>query len=348
MLVRQINAFKRILWRMRQQRGHVLALLFSLFVSFLLAETVVRVGSFDWRLINRMLYYQKADYKNHMAVDSPQMIYRLKPGTYDYDKELDGYQVTINSLGFRGPERKVEKSPGEFRIVVVGGSNVYGLGLNNGNSWPDYLEQVLNEFKPGRYQVWNLGVCAYVGSQMAAMAQEAVERYSPDLIIYALSNGGPAPFLWGTEPRSYFSRDWRLWYGLFDPSCLTKGFLPYKVRIQLIRFSRLYRYIQAYLAVKSECNWVINPYHEQRNVERTRKFFAANQGRVEICGFLFPGYKKVSYEVGAYFENTDVPVLTLSAEGKGPEYRNIHPPPYVMKWYAEEIASWLRDQGLLY
>jgi lysophospholipase L1-like esterase len=57
-----------------------------------------------------------------------------------------GKQVSFNSLGYRSPERQVDKSPGTIRILCAGGSTTFDiLSANDSQTWPWQMEQILRE-----------------------------------------------------------------------------------------------------------------------------------------------------------------------------------------------------------
>jgi hypothetical protein len=340
MLRRPRVTLRRFAFSLKRYRLPALALLFGLLVGLASAEVVVRVTNVDWRLINRMVYYQAADRPNQRPDPDPRVLYRLVPGIYDYDD----YVVQVNSLGARGPERRAEKPPGVFRVVCLGGSNVYGLGLSNEQTWPAQLEQELNLRGDRRYEVWNYGMPAHVALQMAAIGREALARLQPDLFIFALSNSGPRPFQYGHPIRGYFARDPGLWRGLFADDCLPGGAVaPYAVRLTAIRHLRSLRYLAAYRNTGVVgCDWISNQEHDHWNTEAAREFFVESQRqRVGVCAFLYPGHEIRPADYHRYFIDTNVPVFFLDAADKAPEFRDIHPPAYVMEWYAYEIARWL-------
>ena len=317
--------------------------------AVVLAEIIVRGFAFDWRLINKMLYYQKADWPSHEADPNPQIIFHLKPGTYDYGERAHGYKVHINAFGARGPERSATKPPGVFRIFCFGGSNVYGSGLNDDKTWPAQLEARLNRDEPGRYEVWNFGTSAYVPMQMVALAKKKAEEFKPDLIIFAVSNGGAPAFLYGASPAPFFNRHPQLWRDLFTPpDCLVgpKEWSP-EFRLALVHWVRLYRLAAAFFAAEKGCTWVFSATHEARNVRMAREFFEWTNGRAKVCVFLYPGTMKKDFDYGPYYRGSNVPTLTLADPGMPPEYYDVHPPAYVMAWYADRLAEFFRQQKLL-
>lgn len=70
-----------------------------------------------------------------------------------YYRDLSG----INIRGYRGPVAGA-KLPGEFRVVVLGGSTVFGFGGKPWESFPAQMEKRLNALDPNhRFRVINLG-----------------------------------------------------------------------------------------------------------------------------------------------------------------------------------------------
>ncbi len=67
-------------------------------------------------------------------------LYRPKPGNYpDY---LAGFR--INTLGFRGPDIG-DKAPGEYRVLALGDSTIFGLYVEEQYAWPSVAERELRD-----------------------------------------------------------------------------------------------------------------------------------------------------------------------------------------------------------
>lgn len=106
----------------------------------------------------------------------------------NYDGWFAGVPARTNSLGFRDTrEYSLTKSPGAFRILVLGDSVTFGHGALYETSYPYLLEQRLREWRPDvKWEVWNLGVPGYNTAQELAYLNEVGERYAPDLVIVGL------------------------------------------------------------------------------------------------------------------------------------------------------------------
>jgi len=319
----------------------------SILIGLLLAEAIIRIFSLDWRYIKKIVYIQDVDVKAHQTDPNPKLFFRLKPGSYDFGH----YKTSINSLGVRGPERSISKPNGVFRIICVGGSNVYGAMLNDDQTWPAQLEAKLNSISPGRFEVWNLGVSGYVGSQMAIVAQEAVDRYDPDLVILALSNRGVPAFLSRAPIEPYFKKDASTWRLIFPKDYLDYiPLIPYRAKIWLIQNIRLFRFsllgVAAITGQELTRSQSIYEECENQNALSVHRFLEKNSGRVRICIFICPTLSKKERYV-EYFKGLNVPVFLLFANNLPKEYENMHPPAYVMTWYADRLSDWLIKNNLL-
>lgn len=102
--------------------------------------------------------------------------------------ELFGYKeensnlckAQLNSDGFR-EEELYSKKDGEYLVIVVGDSVVYGQGLLKNQRFTEKLEKKLNKTRPTR--VLNLGICGTNIYQHYQLAIKYRQRLNPDLTI---------------------------------------------------------------------------------------------------------------------------------------------------------------------
>lgn len=116
-------------------------------------------------------------------------------------KNIYGVDIKINSKGLRDYEYDYSKPAGVLRILVLGDSMTLGWGVHFEDTYPKYLEKMLNAAdKNIRYQVINTGVGNYnLQSEVMFLKREGL-KYSPDMIIlgYFVND---AEIL---QPASYF------------------------------------------------------------------------------------------------------------------------------------------------
>jgi hypothetical protein len=83
-----------------------------------------------------------------------------------------------NSRGWRDDEAPFARRPGVRRIVAVGDSFTFGIGVDHGERYTELLERSLP-----RLEVINLGVNAYgTDQELRALEVEGL-RYGPDLVL---------------------------------------------------------------------------------------------------------------------------------------------------------------------
>jgi hypothetical protein len=115
-----------------------------------------------------------------LAIDGAPRLHRHDPELgwvplADYSSE----GVSTNSRGLRGKtEHAVPKPPGTRRIVVIGDSFTWGLGVRDEETWPAVLGTLLPDA-----QVINLAVTGYGTDQQFLRLQQEGFRYEPDLVI---------------------------------------------------------------------------------------------------------------------------------------------------------------------
>ena len=111
--------------------------------------------------------------------------YNLKTSGDKLIPDQSTESITINSLGFRGDEFSNIKQSDMYRILMVGGSTMFGAGATSDETTiPGYLQQFLNEKDFGfDIEVINSGIQgADTNAELKLIEQKLVE-FSPDLII---------------------------------------------------------------------------------------------------------------------------------------------------------------------
>lgn len=166
-------------------------------VVVLLLEVVARL--FDPLGIS--YYPETARYLDTLIREEP-IGYRNRPGLHG---TFYGQPVTINSIGLR--DREVgAKAPGEFRILVMGDSVPFGIGVRYEDSYPHQLEVLLDERHPSRrFRTLNLGVPSYNTEQELIQLETLGLKLQPDAVTLLFSNNDIEPKLWVFDKR-------RQWY----------------------------------------------------------------------------------------------------------------------------------------
>jgi len=113
---------------------------------------------------------------------------------------------SINSDGFRGPEITQKKPENTYRIIVVGGSAIFGVGVFNNETAPAFLQEMFDkEDLDFKVQVINAGIPGAGSEQETKYVKERLLEFNPDLLLVydgyndfgsAFSERKSNPILW--------------------------------------------------------------------------------------------------------------------------------------------------------
>jgi hypothetical protein len=149
-----------------------LVLVVSLLVSLVIAEGAVRLirpGFPGFRL--------------------PQIEHRPVAGLgFEVVPSQQGYTIgapaRINALGFRGPEVRNGRAPGDLRVLCLGDSMTFGFAVAEEVPFPRQLERLLGELWPRRRpEVINAGVQRYFTYQEVDQLRLRGLALAPDVVV---------------------------------------------------------------------------------------------------------------------------------------------------------------------
>lgn len=114
-----------------------------------------------------------------------------------------GTTVETNALGMRDREVR-QKAPGEYRLMLLGDSVIFSLGVEYEDSIPYRLEQLLNEdVQPGlHYRVLNMGVPSYNTEQELTQLEATGLSLLPDAVALMFVPNDLEKKMWVYEKRS--------------------------------------------------------------------------------------------------------------------------------------------------
>ncbi len=161
--------------KLRNILARIAVLLFCIVLLLIILEGGLRL--WFW---TRGTEHERAMYVyDHATVDArvflgvPFLNYTLNPNDSD-----------INKLGFRGALVPIQKQQGVYRIVALGGSETFGVGLSVNETWPYQLENLLRtQYGYHNVEVVNLGVPAYYSLNSVVNLAIHGLALEPDLVI---------------------------------------------------------------------------------------------------------------------------------------------------------------------
>lgn len=114
-----------------------------------------------------------------VTVFDRELLFRLAPSS-----ELLGFYKT-NADGHRGPDFP-PASEAKFRILAIGDSCTFGLGVHESQTWPVRLESLLDRAFEGvtDFEVLNLGVPGYSSYQNRRQIELEVERLRANGVVW--------------------------------------------------------------------------------------------------------------------------------------------------------------------
>ncbi len=174
----------------RRRAGNVFAALAGLLLALMAAEAATRLL---WD--SAPPAGGRADTLPLMRVPDPGVLYRLVPGSSGI---YSGTQIQVNSLGLRDRDYAIPRPPGIERVLVLGDSMVFGVGVRPEETLPGQLGRFL-----APAEVINAGIFGYNLDQEISMLEEVGPRYRPDVVIscfvhndidnWGLGEGGAVP-----------------------------------------------------------------------------------------------------------------------------------------------------------
>jgi lysophospholipase L1-like esterase len=108
---------------------------------------------------------------------------------------LMGVNVSINSLGLRGPEISLEKKSGEMRVLMLGDSLTFGWGVEESETTTRRLERLLRAKWSEEVTVINSGVGNYNTEMEVTYFKERGLALQPDIVVlnYFINDAEPIP-----------------------------------------------------------------------------------------------------------------------------------------------------------
>ncbi len=98
--------------------------------------------------------------------------------------EAFGKTASFNSMGYRSPERTLERAPGAIRILCAGGSTTFDIAaVDDSSTWTWRLEGLLGSAIGGEPEVWNAGFPGWTSLENLISWVQRDLRLEPDLLI---------------------------------------------------------------------------------------------------------------------------------------------------------------------
>ena len=158
-------------------------------ILFLIVISVVEIIANFWWISQIKCEFQESEiFKNFDLEKRNQMcmeLYDIKTiGNENLpNQNLDS--ININSYGFRGPEITIEKPSSMYRIFLIGGSTIFGMGSTNDNTTiPGYLQKFMSNVETDKtIEVINAGIQKANSKTELLLLENKILKFNPDLVI---------------------------------------------------------------------------------------------------------------------------------------------------------------------
>ena len=121
------------------------------------------------------------DKKNQLCMD----LYQIRTSGDEIIPNQSSNTININSEGFRGPEFSVIKESDHFRIMMLGGSTMFGTGATyDDTTIPGYLQSFFDESQlDSEIEIINAGIQGADSNTELKLIENKLLQFSPDMII---------------------------------------------------------------------------------------------------------------------------------------------------------------------
>lgn len=149
-------------------------------VQLLIVVVLLEIAARIFDPLGISYYPETARFFDTMIREEP-ISYRLRPGL---DGDFHHARYKVNSIGLRGPEIAPAKSIGESRILWLGDSVVFGIGVNYEHTLPAIVERMANDSAQSHsYRVVNMGVPSYNTEQELIQLETVGLNLQPDAVV---------------------------------------------------------------------------------------------------------------------------------------------------------------------
>jgi len=186
-------------WRSRLSRT-LLFVTVQVVIAFLLLELLARFLD----PLGVSYYPETARFFDTMVHEEP-IAYRLRPGL---DADFHHAHYKVNSIGTRGDEVPVPKPENEYRVLWLGDSIVFGIGVEQADTIPAVVERMAARARGDRhFRMVNMGVPSYNTEQELTQFETLGMQLQPDAVVLFFASNDIDKKNWVFDKRASFAAD---------------------------------------------------------------------------------------------------------------------------------------------
>jgi lysophospholipase L1-like esterase len=165
-------------------------------VALGLLEIALRVADYRYEPWARWADAHDEFGERRIYAKHPELLWTLRPSSEIHAPEQGFEHVRSNAHGLRGPELPADRQGDEVRVLCLGDSITFGLGLADGATWPDHCALHLRAAPELAGRPVTVVSAAVPGwSSVQGMRQlDALRELRPDVVVFwfAMNDAKPA------------------------------------------------------------------------------------------------------------------------------------------------------------
>ena len=158
-------------------------------IGLIIILSVIELISNVWWQSEMHCEFEENEIFNEMSEEEKRNMclefYNVRTSGTEIVPNQSSESININSHGFRGPEITVEKQPEIFRIFMLGGSTMFGMGATSDSTTiPGYTQSLFdNALNNNSVQVINAGIQDANTKTESRMIEQRILNFQPNLIV---------------------------------------------------------------------------------------------------------------------------------------------------------------------
>jgi hypothetical protein len=177
---------------------------FGIIYAFFMVFSLLCVGELTLRVLPAWSF-KSAPFRRY----DPDIGIALIPNTHvTHRRGCFQGEVSVNQWGMRDRDRSLEKSPGVFRIALLGDSAIEGVHVAPDEVVNIRMEKLLGEKGYKNVEVLNFGVEGIGTTQEFLIYKQQARRFHPDLAVLVFSGNDVMNNSSTLQPKSYGIHTW--------------------------------------------------------------------------------------------------------------------------------------------
>jgi len=158
-------------------------------ISLIIILAVIELIANIWWQSEMHCEFEENEIFREMTVEEKRQmcleLYNIRTSGTEIIPNQNSESININSHGFRGPEITIEKQTEIFRIFMLGGSTMFGMGATSDSTTiPGYTQSLFdNTLNNNSVQVINAGIQDANTKTESRMIEQRIINFQPNIIV---------------------------------------------------------------------------------------------------------------------------------------------------------------------